>query len=110
MEKGLNEKTIAAYSNDLMRFGLFLEKKNTAAVSDIDTRLILKYLIHLRDQGLSARTRARHLVSLRGFFKFLTIEKIISSEFKTANASLLDVNENIILANKKLCNVTDKII
>ena len=77
MEKGLSEKTIAAYSSDLMRFGLFLEKKNATAVSDIDTRLILTYLIHLRKQGLSARSRARHLVTLRGFFKFLTHEKII---------------------------------
>ena len=77
MEKGLSEKTIAAYSTDLMRFGLFLEKKNVASVSDIDTGLVLTYLIHLRNRGLSARSRARHLVSLRGFFKFLTAEKII---------------------------------
>jgi integrase/recombinase XerD len=77
MEKGLSEKTIAAYSTDLMRFGLFLEKKNVAGVSDIDTGLVLTYLIHLRNRGLSARSRARHLVSLRGFFKFLTAEKII---------------------------------
>ena len=77
MEKGLSEKTVAAYSTDLMRFGLFLEKKKIATVCDIDTGLILSYLIHLRDQGLSARSRARHLVSLRGFFKFLTNEKII---------------------------------
>ena len=28
MEKGLGEKTIAAYSTDLIRFGRFLEKKN----------------------------------------------------------------------------------
>jgi integrase/recombinase XerD len=39
--------------------------------------MILTYLIHLRTRGLSARSRARHLVSLRGFFKFLTHEKII---------------------------------
>ncbi|MBC2742269.1 MAG: tyrosine recombinase XerD [Desulfosarcina sp.] len=39
--------------------------------------MILTYLIHQRDHGLTARSRARHLVSLRGFFKFLTNEKII---------------------------------
>jgi len=77
IEKGLSEKTIAAYSADLMRFGLFLEKKKATTVSSIDTGLILAYLIDLRNRGLSARSRARHLVSLRGFFKFLTAEKII---------------------------------
>ena len=77
MEKGLSEKTISAYCTDLMRFGLFLEKTKSTKISDIDTGLILTYLIQLRQEGLSARSRARHLVSLRGFFKYLTNEKII---------------------------------
>jgi integrase/recombinase XerD len=77
MEKGLSEKTLAAYGTDLVQFGLFLEKQNIAMVGDIDRGIILSYLIHLRDRGLSARSRARHLVTLRGFFKFLTHEKII---------------------------------
>ncbi len=77
IEKGLSEKTIAAYSADLMKFGRFLEKQKATVVQGIDTGLILTYLIQLRAQGLSARSRARHLVSLRGFFKFLTHEKII---------------------------------
>ncbi len=77
IEKGLSEKTLAAYSTDLMRFCQFLEKKKATSVSQIDTGLILAYLIHLRNRGLRARSRARHLVSLRGFFKFLTAEKII---------------------------------
>ena len=62
-----------------MRFGLFLEKKKVTSVSHIDTGEILAYLIHLRKRGLSARSRARHLVSLRGFFKFLTNEKVIET-------------------------------
>lgn len=79
LEKGLSDKTIAAYSTDLMQFGLFLEDQNIVQVTDIDRGTILSYLIHLRDRGLSARSRARHLVTLRGFFTFLTHEKIIDS-------------------------------
>lgn len=78
VEKGLSRKTIAAYSADLTRFGRFLEKNHTATVGGIDTGSILTYLIQLRAQGLNARSRARHLVALRGFFKFLTHEKIIA--------------------------------
>ena len=33
MEKGLSGKTIAAYSADLMRFGMFLEKKKVTFVT-----------------------------------------------------------------------------
>jgi integrase/recombinase XerD len=79
VEKGLSRKTIAAYSTDLTRFGRFLEKNHTDSVGRIDTGSILTYLIQLRAEGLNARSRARHLVALRGFFKFLTNEKIIAN-------------------------------
>jgi integrase/recombinase XerD len=79
VEKGLSDPTIGAYGTDLTEFGLFLEQQQTTRTADVDTGLILTYLIHLRNRGLRARSRARHLVSLRGFFKFLTHEKIIPS-------------------------------
>ncbi|BBO73636.1 tyrosine recombinase XerD [Desulfosarcina widdelii] len=87
VEKGLSRKTVDAYSADLIRFGRFLEKKETTAVANIDTQLILGYLIHLRKRELGARSRARHLISLRGFFAFLTREKII----ETNPASQIDL-------------------
>lgn len=87
VEKGLSRKTVEAYSADLTRFGRFLEKKETCAVADIDTQLLLGYLIHLRKQELGSRSRARHLISLRGFFSFLTREKII----ETNPASRIDL-------------------
>ena len=80
LEKGLSAKTLDAYGADLSAFGRFLEKAQVTGVSAIDTGAILSYLIHLRNQGLSPRSRARHLVSLRGFFKFLTHQKIIEND------------------------------
>lgn len=77
IEKGLSEKTIAAYRTDLFKFGRFLEKKKITVLGGVDAGVILSYLIHLRDRGLVARSRARHLVTLRGFFKFLVHEKIV---------------------------------
>jgi len=77
VEKGLAEKTIESYSRDIIRFLLYLKDHDIDAIADIDTRVILQYLIHLRDAGLATRSRARHLVTLRGFFKFLVHEKII---------------------------------
>ena len=40
---------------------------------------MLKHLIELRDAGLRPRSRARHLVTLRGFYKFLIQEKILET-------------------------------
>ena len=77
VEKGLAAKTIAAYSRDCVRFLNFLERRRVTALDAVDPRLILEYLIDLRRAGLSSRSRARHLVSLRGFFQFLVQERLI---------------------------------
>lgn len=80
IEKGLSEKTIASYSSDIARYFGFLGKQGTHQISDEDTPFILKHLIALRDEGLGARSRARHLVSLRGFYRFLVHEKVIAKD------------------------------
>ena len=76
-EKGLSEKTIESYSRDLVRYLEFLGSKGVKHISDADTPLILKHLIALRDAGLGAKSCARHLVTLRGFYRFLVHEKVL---------------------------------
>lgn len=80
VEKGLAEKTLESYSRDLTRYAAFLSKNGISKVSGEDTYLILKHMIALRDEGLSPRSRARHLVSLRRFYAFLFKEKILSKD------------------------------
>lgn len=80
VEKGLATQTIEAYSRDLVRYISFLAKSGRTTVSEADTPLILKYLISMREDGLNARSRARHLVSIRGFYRFLAQEQMLSSD------------------------------
>ncbi|MDY6790030.1 MAG: site-specific tyrosine recombinase XerD [Thermodesulfobacteriota bacterium] len=75
IEKGLSEKTLESYGSDMARYLLFLEEHNIIDISKTDTPLILKHLISMRDAGLGARSRARHLVTIRGFYRFLVQEK-----------------------------------
>ncbi|MGD2151611.1 MAG: site-specific tyrosine recombinase XerD [Desulfobacterales bacterium] len=77
LEKGLSEKTVESYSSDLVRYLEFLKQKGVKKIADADTPLILKHLIALRDAGLGSRSCARHLITLRGFYKFLVQERII---------------------------------
>lgn len=77
VEKGLAAHTIESYSLDLTRFFDFLTQNDIADISQTDTAVILSHLIALRKSGLEARSRARHLVTLRGFYRFLIEEKII---------------------------------
>ncbi|MBF0469605.1 MAG: tyrosine recombinase XerD, partial [Desulfamplus sp.] len=46
-------------------------------IESVDTTALLAWLIHLKKEGPSARTRARHIISIRGLFKFLIKEEII---------------------------------
>jgi len=80
VEKGLAQTTIESYSRDLARHADFLEQNKIRSVTQIDSEVILQYLIELSKKGLGARSRARHLVSMRGFYRFLLQEKIIRND------------------------------
>lgn len=71
VEKGLALKTIDAYASDLSAYLDFLKNHKIKTVSETDTVVILKYIIDLRKNGRGASTRARHLVTLRGFYHHL---------------------------------------
>ncbi len=79
VEKGLARNTIAAYSRDLILYLEFLQSNGVSDIASADTTLILKHLIELRDAGLGPRSRARHLVTLRGFYRFLVQQKILDA-------------------------------
>ncbi|RPH51069.1 MAG: site-specific tyrosine recombinase XerD [Desulfobacteraceae bacterium] len=78
VEKGLAKKTVESYGSDIARYIDFLDKKGIKEISKADTSIILMHIIALRDDGMKARSRARHLVTLRGFYKFLAREKFIA--------------------------------
>lgn len=71
VEKGLAPATLESYAADLKTFQAYLEDQGIKSLAQTDTALVLKYVISLRNSGLGARSRARHLVSLRGFYAHL---------------------------------------
>jgi len=79
-EKGLSQTTLDSYSRDLLRYHDFLKQHGIDNITKTDTAIILKHMIALRNAGLGARSRARHLVSIRGFYRFLFNEKIIKND------------------------------
>lgn len=71
VEKGLSSNTIAAYAADLNAYLVFLRHHRINSITHTDTAVILKYVIDLRKKGRGASTRARHMVTVRGFYQFL---------------------------------------
>lgn len=79
VEKGLAANSIESYQRDLTSFSGYLRRlgKTSASVTRDDLRSFLKVLY---DRDLGARSVARHLVSLRNFFKFLVKEGRITAD------------------------------
>jgi integrase/recombinase XerD len=79
VEKGLSQNTVSAYSRDLILYLDFLRSTGVSDIAHADTAVILGHLIALRDAGLGPRSRARHLVTLRGFYRFLVQQRMLDA-------------------------------
>ena len=79
VEKGLSPNTVAAYRRDLVKFESYAKKKKLA-LEDVSRDDLVDFLSSLFRQKLESRTVARHLVTLRNFFRFAQTQDLISSD------------------------------
>lgn len=79
VEKGLSENTIQSYRRDMLKFVGFLEKQNldTAKIQRQD---VVDFLATLYKRRLDSRSVARHLVTIRHFFRFSLLEGFIKED------------------------------
>ncbi|MHB8411622.1 MAG: site-specific tyrosine recombinase XerD [Candidatus Acidiferrales bacterium] len=76
VEKGLSQNTILAYGRDLKKFQVYAETHGRN-LKQIERDDIVGFLTSLYRSGLDSRSVARHLVSLRHFFRFAQVEGLI---------------------------------
>ena len=79
VERGLSENTIVAYRRDLVKFIGYLEEKQKT-IDGATRSNISDFMLALKDQGLSANSITRNLVSIKMFYRFLTGERLIKKE------------------------------
>ena len=79
VEKGLALNTLSAYRRDLAKFEDFAKKRKLAlpAVKHDD---LVDFLASLYRQKLESKTVARHLVTLRNFFRHAQVEELITED------------------------------
>ncbi len=78
-EKGLSDNTLDSYRRDLFSLGSWLTKKNRQFAS-VDSSLLQAHLADRFSEGLSARSTARFLSCIRGFYKFLVRERLVEAD------------------------------
>ncbi len=74
VEKGLSKNTLEAYGTDLHAFLGFLRVRKRGSWSEVLPQDVLEHVMKLSDRSLKARSLARHLVAIRGLYKFLMKE------------------------------------
>jgi integrase/recombinase XerD len=79
VEKGLSSNTIAAYRRDLLKFDEFA-RKNKLSLESVSRDDLVDFLALLYHQKLESKTVARHLVTLRNFFRFAQIQEHITDD------------------------------
>ena len=76
VEKGLRPLTCEAYLSDLRIFSELLEDRNAVLISAVEAD-VSAFLDHLRTHNIDSRSAARKLSCLRGFYKWLLLDRRI---------------------------------
>jgi integrase/recombinase XerD len=79
VEKGLASNTLSAYRRDLAKFDDFA-KKRKLQLTAVKRDDLVDFLASLYRQKLESKTVARHLVTLRNFFRHAQVQDLISED------------------------------
>jgi integrase/recombinase XerD len=79
VERGLRPLTCEAYESDLNTFAEFLESRHATLLRAVQ-RDIADFLEHLRIHSVESRSAARKLSCLRGFYKWLLLDRRIHND------------------------------
>ena len=79
VERGLRPATINAYASDLARFVATWQHEGVA-LEAIDATRVRRELLKLASTGIKARSQARMVSSLRGFFRYALEEGLLARD------------------------------
>jgi integrase/recombinase XerD len=79
VEKGLAANTLSAYRRDLAKFDEFARKRKLQ-MTTVKRDDLVDFLASLYRQKLESKTVARHLVTLRNFFRHAQVQEFIAED------------------------------
>jgi integrase/recombinase XerD len=78
LEKGLSDNSLASYGSDLRKFSEWLSANDESSLLEVSRSQIFDYLAS--NIGKSARSSARFLSCLRGFYRYALRENLIQED------------------------------
>ncbi len=79
MERGLSDNTLSSYRRDLVAFANWLASSGGDLLA-VDSRILQQYLAYRFEQKMAARSTARCLSCLRGFYRHWVRENLIQED------------------------------
>ena len=79
LEKHYSNYTILNYGKDLKVFLRFLDENKINSFNKVDYQVIRQYLAHLYELEYTSKSIARHISSLKSFYKYLLKEDIVKT-------------------------------
>lgn len=76
LERSYSENTIGGYTHDVNLLREFLEDKDRD-IKEVEEADLHEFLASLRDMGIGARSQARIIAGVRGFFRYLQLEGVL---------------------------------
>jgi len=76
LERGMSHNTVVSYQNDLKNLARWADEKELKPLQ-FSAENIRDYLVFLHESGISARSQARALSTLRALYKYFLIEEWI---------------------------------
>jgi integrase/recombinase XerD len=79
LKRSLSDNSISAYVNDINKLTSFLKLENKESIqfSDIDSKIIQKFVEYIYNLGISSYSQARIISGVKSFFNYLLIEEKI---------------------------------
>ncbi len=106
LERNLSVNTIKSYRSDLKKFEFYLSKTSTKKLSFIGPEIVREFLYE-QSKRVSAKTQGRIISTLKTFFNFLVLEKLINdSPIENIDYPKIDSKIPLILSTDEI----DKII
>lgn len=73
----MSTNSVRAYSSDLAQFHQWFREHGPGSLKKVDLKVLSNYLAHLHKRKLAPTSIARHLVSIKMFFRYLVLEGVL---------------------------------